>query len=113
MLAGVKGSASQVNAGGVAQASPARKRWEKFRRETKRRRCGTLKFSSMPELTRRARRTVEREARQKKEAHGKLTRASLQINQIFVYLRDHLLIDTACRFRIINPPPPIPSSPRS
>jgi len=48
---------------------------------------------------------------QKKEAHGRLTRASLQINQFFVYLRDHLLIDTACRFRIINPLPPIPSSP--
>jgi hypothetical protein len=29
----------------------------------------------------------------KKEAHGRITRASLQMNQIFVYLRDHLLID--------------------
>jgi hypothetical protein len=30
---------------------------------------------------------------EKKEAHGRITRASLQMNQIFVYLRDHLLID--------------------
>jgi hypothetical protein len=29
----------------------------------------------------------------KKEAHGRITRASSQMNQIFVYLRDHLLID--------------------
>jgi hypothetical protein len=51
--------------------------------------------------------------RAKKEAHGRLTRASLQINQFFVYLRDHLLIDTKCRCHIINPLPPIPSSPPS
>jgi hypothetical protein len=34
-----------------------------------------------------------RRGKKRKEAHGRITRASLQMNQIFVYLRDHLLID--------------------
>ena len=44
LSAGVKRTVSQINAGGVPQASPACKRWEKLRTEAKRRRCGTYKF---------------------------------------------------------------------
>jgi hypothetical protein len=34
----------------------------------------------------------------------------LEMNQLFVYLRDHLLINKKCRYTIINPLPPFSSS---
>jgi hypothetical protein len=43
---------------------------------------------------------------EKKEAHGRTTHASLEINQFFVYLRDHLLIDPKMsipHYKIISP----------
>jgi hypothetical protein len=40
---------------------------------------------------------------EKREAHGRITRASLQMTQFVVYLRDHLLIDKNVGIHIIKP----------